>query len=79
MRVLPIPGIEWQINPDWKLATAQGLTLTRKINRRWQADFGSTVDIAEVRGFTSFLTKPVEDPDLERRRRAVPRLRRHPL
>lgn len=48
-RVLPIPGIEWQINPDWKLATAQGLTLTRKLNRHWQADFALLVENREYR------------------------------
>ncbi len=49
VRVLPIPGIEWQINEDWKLATAQGLTLTRKINRRWQADLAVLVENREYR------------------------------
>jgi hypothetical protein len=49
VRVLPIPGLEWQINPDWKLATAQGFTLTRKFNRRWQADFAVLVENREYR------------------------------
>ena len=49
LRVLPIPGIEWQINEEWRLATAQGLTLTRKINRRWQADFAVLVENREYR------------------------------
>ena len=49
VRVLPIPGIEWQINNDWKLATAQGLTLTRKINKRWSADFAVLVENREYR------------------------------
>ncbi|MCX7006834.1 MAG: DUF6268 family outer membrane beta-barrel protein [Kiritimatiellaeota bacterium] len=49
VRVLPIPGIEWQISEDWKLATAQGLTLTRKINRQWQADFSVLVENREYR------------------------------
>ena len=37
--------------------------------RRWQADFDATVDISEVRSLNSFLTKRVDDPELERRRR----------
>lgn len=49
VRVLPIPGIEWQINDRWKLATAQGLTLTRKFNRRWQTDFAVLVESREYR------------------------------
>jgi hypothetical protein len=49
LRVLPIPGIEWRINDDWKLATAQGLTLTRTFNRHWQADFAVLVENREYR------------------------------
>jgi len=49
VRILPIPGIEWQINEDWKLATAQGVTLTRKFNRRWQADLSVLVENREYR------------------------------
>jgi len=49
VRVLPIPGIEWQINDTWKLATAQGLTLTHKLTRRWQADFSLLVENREYR------------------------------
>ena len=49
VRVLPIPGIEWQINDDWKLATAQGITLTRKINRQWQADLAVQAENREYR------------------------------
>jgi hypothetical protein len=49
VRVLPIPGLEWQINENWKLATAQGVTLTRKFNRRWQADLSVLVENREYR------------------------------
>ena len=49
VRVFPIPGIEWQINDTWNLATAQGLTLTHKFNRRWQADFSLLVENREYR------------------------------
>ncbi len=49
VRVLPIPGLEWQINEDWKLATAQGVTLTHKFNRRWQADLSVLVENREYR------------------------------
>ena len=37
--------------------------------RRWQADYDATLDTPETRSFSSFLTKPVDDPKLERRRR----------
>ena len=49
VRVLPIPGIEWQINEDWKLTTAQGVTLTRKFNRCWQADLAVLIENREYR------------------------------
>jgi len=50
-RLLPIPGIEWQINDRLGLRTAQGLVLTYRLDarRRWQVDGSLLVENREYR------------------------------
>ena len=51
VRVLPIPGLEWQINDRLGLRTAQGLMLTYRLDerRRWQVDGSLLVENREYR------------------------------
>jgi hypothetical protein len=37
--------------------------------RRWQVDYGQVADVSNVGSLRDFLMRPVDDPDLERRRR----------
>ncbi|MCX6997286.1 MAG: hypothetical protein NTV49_09400 [Kiritimatiellaeota bacterium] len=50
-RVLPIPGLEWQITDRLGLRTAQGLMLTYRLDerRRWQVDGSLMVENREYR------------------------------